>query len=50
MKTAIEAGAERHDEDATTQRLNEVYSTEPSEADPVIAKIAASSLPRESWK
>jgi predicted transcriptional regulator len=41
---------ERHDEDAITRRLNEVYATESSEPDPVITKIAAHSLPKESWK
>jgi antitoxin MazE6 len=41
---------ERHDEDEITRRLNEVYAIQPSEPDPVITKIAAKSLPRESWK
>jgi hypothetical protein len=46
MKTAVE----RHDEDEITRRLNKVYATESSEADRVVAKIAARSLPKESWK
>jgi metal-responsive CopG/Arc/MetJ family transcriptional regulator len=41
----------RHDkDDEITRRLNEVYAKESSEPDPVISKIAAQSLPKESWK
>jgi predicted transcriptional regulator len=47
---ALREYVEKHDDDEVTRRLNEVYSTESSEVDPVIAKIAAHSLPRESWK
>ncbi len=46
MKTAVE----RHDEDEITRRLNEVYAKESSKPDPVITKIAARALPKESWK
>jgi hypothetical protein len=38
------------DVDEITRRLNEVYANEPSEPDPVISKIAARALPKESWK
>jgi predicted transcriptional regulator len=47
---ALHEYVERHDDDEITRRLNEVYSTESSEIDPVVAKIAAYSLPRDSWK
>ena len=40
----------RHDKDEITRRLNEVYAKESSEPDPVITKIAAQALPKESWK
>jgi hypothetical protein len=46
MKTA----ASVPDPDEITRRLNELYAKESSEPDPVIAKIAARSLPKESWK
>ncbi len=46
MKTA----ASVPDADEITRRLNEVYANESSEPDPVITKIAARSLPKESWK
>ncbi len=41
---------QRHDEDEITRRLDEVYADEPSEPDPVVTRIAAQSLPSESWK
>ena len=47
---AIRDYVERHDEDEMTRRLNEVYAKESSEPDPVLTKIAARSLPRDSWK
>lgn len=40
----------RHDDDEVTLRLNEVYERESSAIDPAISRIAALSLPRESWK
>jgi metal-responsive CopG/Arc/MetJ family transcriptional regulator len=48
--TALRAYLERHDDDEVTRRLNEVYDREPAEADPVLTRIAALALPRESWK
>jgi antitoxin MazE6 len=47
---ALREYLERHDEEETTRRLNEVYATESSEPDPMVSKIAAQSLPKESWK
>lgn len=32
-----------------TKRLNEVYSEEPSDLDPVVAAIQAASLPHDDW-
>jgi len=46
MKNAVSVP----DADEITRRLDEVYAKESSEPDPVIAKIAARSLPKESWK
>jgi metal-responsive CopG/Arc/MetJ family transcriptional regulator len=40
----------RHDDDEITRRLNEVYEREPSAIDPAISRIAARSLPKDSWK
>lgn len=48
--TALREYLERHDEDEITRRLNEVYANESSEPDPVVSKIAARALPKESWK
>lgn len=47
---ALREYVERHDDEEITRRLDAVYSTESSEVDPVVAKIAAHSLPRDSWK
>jgi len=41
--------AEEHDDDEVTARLNEFYSQEKAEIDPVIMKMAALSLPKEEW-
>lgn len=40
----------RYDDDEITRRLNEVYERESSAVDPAISRIAARSLPKESWK
>lgn len=40
---------EEYDEDEVTARLNEFYSKEKAEIDPVIMKMAALSLPQEEW-
>jgi metal-responsive CopG/Arc/MetJ family transcriptional regulator len=41
--------AEEYDEDEVTARLDEFYSKEKAEIDPVIMKMAALSLPKEEW-
>jgi metal-responsive CopG/Arc/MetJ family transcriptional regulator len=40
----------RHDDKEITRRLNEVYTAEPSEPDPVLTRLAARALRKESWK
>jgi metal-responsive CopG/Arc/MetJ family transcriptional regulator len=40
----------RHDDDEITRRLNDLYQQESSAIDPAISRIAARSLPKESWK
>jgi hypothetical protein len=40
---------EEYDDDEITARLNEFYSKEKAEIDPVLLQIAALSLPREEW-
>jgi predicted transcriptional regulator len=46
---ALQEFLARHD-DEITRRLDEVYSHEPSAADPAVPLLAARSLPKESWK
>ena len=41
--------AEEHDDDEVTARLNEFYSKEKAEIDPVVMKMAALSLPNDEW-
>jgi metal-responsive CopG/Arc/MetJ family transcriptional regulator len=36
-------------EDDVTRRLNEVYTEEPAQIDPVLAQMQFASLPPESW-
>ena len=48
--TALREFLARHDDDEITRRLNEVYERESSAIDPAISRIAARSLPKESWK
>lgn len=47
---ALRDWVRRHDDKEITRRLNEVYATESSEPDPVLTKLAARTLFRESWK
>jgi metal-responsive CopG/Arc/MetJ family transcriptional regulator len=47
---ALREYIERYDEDEITRLLDEVYANQSSEPDPVITRIAAQSLPKESWK
>lgn len=46
---ALQEFLARHD-DEITRRLNEVYERESSAIDPAISRIAARSLPKESWE
>ena len=41
--------AEEYDDDYVTAKLNEFYSKEKAELDPVILKMAALSLPDDEW-
>ncbi len=41
--------AEEHDDDEITARLNEVYSKEKAEIDPILFKMALMSLPKDEW-
>ena len=41
--------AEVYDDDEVTAKLNEFYSREKAELDPVILKMAALSLPDDEW-
>jgi hypothetical protein len=47
---ALEEYLARHSDDAITDLLNQVYSTELSTLDPVLQAMQCRSLPRESWK
>ncbi len=47
---ALREFARRHDEDEVTRRLNEIYDQTPAEIDPVIAQMAAATLPKDSWR
>ncbi len=40
---------EEFDDERITERLNEFYSKEKAEIDPVMARMAALSLPKEEW-
>jgi antitoxin MazE6 len=46
---ALREYLKRHDSDAVTRRLNEVYGLESSDPDADIMKIAARVLPTDSW-
>lgn len=46
---ALQEFLARHD-DEITRRLDEIYAHEPSAVDPAVSRLAARSLPRESWK
>jgi hypothetical protein len=47
---ALQEFVQKHDDEEITRRLNEVYKSESSEIDPVVARIAARALPKESWR
>ncbi|MBD2307207.1 ribbon-helix-helix protein, CopG family [Chroococcidiopsis sp. FACHB-1243] len=46
---ALKAYLRRHNREQTLAKLNEVYSQESSELDPVMEKMQYMSLPREDW-
>ena len=46
---ALKAYLRRYNRERILSKLNEVYSKEPSELDPVLAKMQFMSLPREDW-
>jgi metal-responsive CopG/Arc/MetJ family transcriptional regulator len=46
---ALEAYLRSHRDEGITERLNRLYADEPSELDPVIARIQSASLRREEW-
>jgi predicted transcriptional regulator len=47
---ALQEFLARHDDDEITRRLDEIYAHEPSAVDPAVSRLAARSLPKESWK
>ncbi len=46
---ALQAYLKKYNRNQILHKLNQVYSNESSELDPVIAKIQFMSLPREDW-
>jgi metal-responsive CopG/Arc/MetJ family transcriptional regulator len=46
---ALQAYLKRYNRDQILLKLNQVYATEPSELDPVMARMQFMSLPREDW-
>jgi metal-responsive CopG/Arc/MetJ family transcriptional regulator len=46
---ALQAYLKRHNRDQILLRLNQIYSRESSELDPVMARMQFMSLPREDW-
>lgn len=46
---ALKAYLRRYNRERVLSKLNEVYSQESSELDPVMAKMQFMSLPRENW-
>ena len=46
---ALQAYVRRHNRDRILSKLNQVYSQESSELDPVLAKMQFMSLPHEDW-
>lgn len=47
---AVEDFVQRHDDEAITARLNEVYAAELSALDPVLQSIQARSIAKDEWK
>lgn len=46
---ALQAYLQRYNREQILLKLNQVYSTESSELDPVMARMQFMSLPREDW-
>ncbi len=46
---ALKAYLQRYNQERILSKLDEVYSEESSELDPVLAKMQFLSLPREDW-
>ncbi|NJL03008.1 MAG: hypothetical protein HC910_21470 [Spirulinaceae cyanobacterium SM2_1_0] len=46
---ALQAYLKRHNRDQILLKLNQVYSTESFELDPVMARMQFMSLPHEDW-
>jgi metal-responsive CopG/Arc/MetJ family transcriptional regulator len=46
---ALQSYLKRHNRDQVLLKLNQIYSRESSELDPVMAKMQFMSLPREDW-
>lgn len=46
---ALQVYLKKHNRDQVLQKLNHVYSQEPAELDPVMAKMQFMSLPYEDW-
>jgi len=47
---ALREFVSRHEDDAVTRRLNEVYGSERATLDERVVRLAARALPKESWK
>jgi metal-responsive CopG/Arc/MetJ family transcriptional regulator len=46
---ALQTYLRKHNRDQTLKKLNQVYSENSSELDPLLAKMQWISLPRENW-
>lgn len=46
---ALKAYLQKHNHNQILNKLNEVYSQESSEADPILTKMQFMSLPSEDW-
>ena len=49
FSTAVEEFIQHHRHDDVTKRLNEVYTQESSDLDPVLQNLQAGSLAQEQW-
>jgi metal-responsive CopG/Arc/MetJ family transcriptional regulator len=46
---ALKAYLDKYNRDRILEKLNQVYSEQPSELDPMMAKMQFMSLPHEDW-